>query len=138
MPTTQQFRQEVESVKKRKSQTVNDRSLQQAHTNSSYNILLHALIERVKETTCSQCELTCGDNITRVGYNDLPTFYCENFCNAYFAEVDALDLGLPVERELWARSRMWKAHLLHTPLSIEGGMNGAIFGERRRIHDLPY
>jgi hypothetical protein len=46
-------------------------------------------------------------------------FYCETFCDAYFAEIDAQNQEGPVERELWAQTRMWKAHLLHTPLWIK-------------------
>lgn len=138
MSATQQFRQEIKSVKKRRPQTNDERPIQRARTGSSYHALLNALIERVKETTCSQCELTCGDNTARTGYNDLPTFYCETFCDAYFAEADALNLGLPVERELWARARMWKARLLHTPLWIEGGINSAIYGDRSPPYDTLY
>lgn len=139
MSATPLYRQEVESSKvQRKPQTADDGSLRPAHSNSSYSTLLHALIERVKETTCGQCELACGDSMVRTGYSDLPTFYCETFCDAYFAETDALNGEGPVERELWARARMWKAQLLHTPLWVEGRINDAIYSEWRATHNMPH
>ncbi len=119
MSVTQQFRQEIESVTKRRAHARGDAPLERAQSSGSYNTLLNALIERVKETTCSQCELTCGDGAARAGYSDLPVFYCEIFCDAYFAEADALNLGMPAERELWARARMWRAHLFHAPCGLQ-------------------
>ncbi|MGZ4907905.1 MAG: hypothetical protein ACXV6K_05195 [Halobacteriota archaeon] len=123
----------------RKSHTADAGSQRPAYSNSTYySMLLHALIERVKETTCGTCELTCGDSMARAGYSDLPTFYCETFCDAYFAETDALEQEGPVERELWARARMWKAHLLHTPLWIDGRINGAIYSEGHATYNMPH
>ncbi len=138
MLATQQFLQEIESIKKRRSQAKDDISPESAQSGGNYNTLLNKLIERAKERTCSQCELMCGDNTARTGYSDLPTFYCEAFCDAYFAEADILNLGLPVERELWARARMWKAHLLHTPLWINHRINGAIYGDEQTPYSTPY
>ncbi|MGZ4907522.1 MAG: hypothetical protein ACXV5F_02545 [Halobacteriota archaeon] len=109
------YLQDTERFKaQQKSRTADDGSLRGAHTGSNYDMLLHALIERVKEATCSQCELACGDSVARTGYTDLPMFYCDAFCNAYFAETDAQNQEGPVERELWASAQMWKAHLFHT------------------------
>ncbi len=131
MPVTQQYPQDVEPLlARRTSQTADDGSLQRAYTNRMYNAALYALIERVKGTTCSQCELACGDSVARAGYSDLPMFYCEAFCDAYFAETDALRQESPVGRELWAKAQMWRARLLHTPLWIEDQTNGGSRSER--------
>ena len=111
---------DVEHFKaQQKARTADDGSLR-GRRNSSYDMLLHALIERVKEATCSQCELACGDSVARIGYTDLPMFYCDAFCNAYIAETDAQSQEGPIERELWASAQMWRAHLFHTPLWIKG------------------
>ncbi len=134
MSVTQQYPQDAEPLHARRtSQTADDESLQRAYTNRNYNAAFYALIDQVKGTTCSHCELACGDSVARAGYTDLPVFYCEAFCDAYFAEADALSQESPIGRELWARARMWKARLFHTPLLIGGQTNGGSCSEWHAI-----
>jgi hypothetical protein len=128
MIATQRFRQEITRIKERQEgQTANDESSHHARVNDDYNGLLHVLIERAKETTCDRCELACIDSYVHMECPDLPMFYCERFCDAYFTEADALDRKDPVERELWAGARMWRAQLLHLPLWVRGRANAAIY-----------